>query len=75
MPNANPNRARFRLLRISGDLAQFCDRAAAKNRAVKNFYATGRLCSLTILFVCQNADIYFAQDDNSDTLATTALAA
>ena len=41
----------------------------------KNFYATGRLCSLTILFVCQNADIYFAQDDNSDTLATTALAA
>ena len=37
MPNANPNRARFRLLRISGDLAQFCDRAAAKNRAVKKF--------------------------------------
>ena len=25
--------------------------------------------------VCQNADFYFAQDDNSDILATTALAA
>ena len=73
--NADPNRAPFRLLRISGVLAQFAIRAAAKNRVVKNFYATGRLCSLTILSVCQNADIYFAQDDNSDILATTALAA
>jgi pimeloyl-ACP methyl ester carboxylesterase len=34
-----------------------------------------KLCSLTILSVCQTADFYFALDDNSDALATTALAA
>jgi hypothetical protein len=36
---------------------------------------SGRLCSLTSLSVCQNADFYFAQDHNSDILGTTALAA
>ena len=74
--NANPNRAPFRLLRISGVLAQFAIRAAAKNRVVKKFLRDWQtLFSLTILSVCQNADICFAQDDNSDALATTAQAA
>ena len=75
MPNANPNRARFLLLRISAVLAQFCDRAAPTNRALQKFPRDWQTLFSNNSVCLPKRRLYFAQDDNSDALETTALAA